>query len=73
MQPPRHAPRANKNSASNLMRGILHHPSFQAIEAAWRALLMLVRDLDETGLELYLIDLTLPELDRTHGSAAAES
>ena len=48
--------------ASTIMRGVLHHPSFQAMEAAWRAILMLVRDLDETGLELYLVDLTLPEL-----------
>jgi len=46
-----------------LMRTILHHPNFQALEAAWRALFMLVRGLDTDGeLKLDLFDATLREL-----------
>ncbi len=45
------------------MRAILHHPRFQAAEAAWRGLFFLVRRLD-TGseLQLYLADVTKAEL-----------
>lgn len=45
------------------MRAILHHPDFQALEAIWRATLMLVRRL-ETGpqLKIYLIDISKQEL-----------
>jgi type VI secretion system protein ImpC len=46
-----------------LMRAILHHPDFQAIEAAWRAVFLLVRGLDTDGeLGLYLLDITKAEL-----------
>jgi type VI secretion system protein ImpC len=40
------------------MRSILHHPKFQALEAAWRGLYFLVRRL-ETGenLQIFLLDL----------------
>jgi type VI secretion system protein ImpC len=40
------------------MRGVLHHPKFQALEAAWRGLYFLVRRL-ETGenLRIFLLDL----------------
>lgn len=34
-----------------IMRGVLHHPSFQAVESAWRSLGLLVRGL-ETGESL---------------------
>jgi type VI secretion system protein ImpC len=45
------------------MRAILHHPDFQAIEAAWRAVFLLVRGLDTDGeLGLYLLDITKAEL-----------
>jgi type VI secretion system protein ImpC len=45
------------------MRALLHHPAFQEIEAAWRALFLLVRRLptDET-LKIHLLDLTRAEL-----------
>jgi type VI secretion system ImpC/EvpB family protein len=45
------------------MRAILHHPDFQALEAAWRGLFLLTRRL-ETGSELkiYLIDCSQQEL-----------
>jgi type VI secretion system protein ImpC len=49
--------------AGELMRGILHHPRLQAIEAAWRAAFLLIRGLDtDTDLQVYLLDITLPEL-----------
>jgi len=45
------------------MRAILHHPDFQALEAIWRAVFLLVRQL-ETGsqLKIYLLDISKPEL-----------
>jgi len=45
------------------MRAILHHPDFQALEAIWRATLLLVRQL-ATGsqLKLYLLDISKQEL-----------
>lgn len=46
-----------------LMRAVLHNPYFQALEAAWRAVFLLVRQL-ETGpqLKLYLLDISEQEL-----------
>jgi type VI secretion system protein ImpC len=50
-------------STGDVMRTILHHPDFQALEAAWRAVFMLVRGLDTDGaLKLYVFDATLREL-----------
>ncbi len=45
------------------MRKLLHHPDFQALEASWRSLQMLVAGL-ETGesLSLHLLDVTKEEL-----------
>jgi type VI secretion system protein ImpC len=56
---------------TSLMRAVLHHPDFQALEAAWRAVFLLVRQL-ETGsqLKLYLIDISKDELAADLGSAA---
>jgi len=49
--------------ATELLQGILHHPRMQAMEAAWRAAFMLVRGLDtDSSLQIYLLDITLPEL-----------
>ena len=46
-----------------LMRAVLHHPDFQALEAGWRALDFLVRRLDTNGqLQLYLLDRSTAEL-----------
>jgi type VI secretion system protein ImpC len=61
----RHRERAARlhSAAGSTMRAILHDPDFQAIEAAWRAVLMLVRGLDtDGGLKLYLFDATRQEL-----------
>ncbi|MEK7407462.1 MAG: type VI secretion system contractile sheath large subunit [Acidobacteriota bacterium] len=53
-----------------LMRGILHHRDVQALEAAWRAVLLLVRRLETNGtLKLYLIDLSKEELAADLSSA----
>jgi type VI secretion system protein ImpC len=49
-------------SASHL-RGILHHPGFQALEAAWRAVHFLTRRLDTgTSLKVFLLDVSREEL-----------
>jgi type VI secretion system protein ImpC len=50
-------------AAARVMRGILHDPSFQSVESAWRTVHELVRRL-ETGpeLKLCLIDMTKEEL-----------
>jgi type VI secretion system protein ImpC len=55
----------------SLMRAILHNPDFQALEAAWRATFLLVRQL-ETGsqLKLYLIDISKQELAADLSSAS---
>ncbi len=50
-------------AAGKLMRAILHHEDFQALEAAWRALFLLVRGLETgTQLKVYVLDLTKAEL-----------
>ena len=47
----------------DIMRAILHHPDFQALEAIWRATFLLVRRL-ETGpqMKVYLVDISQQEL-----------
>lgn len=50
-------------AASELMRMILHHEDFQAVEAAWRGLSFLVSQLEtDSQLKLYLLDVTQAEL-----------
>jgi type VI secretion system protein ImpC len=45
------------------MRAILHHPDFQALEAAWRGLFFLVRRLESADdLKLYILDVSKEEL-----------
>lgn len=44
---------------SDLMRKILHHKDFLALEAAWRGLYFLVRRTDtDTDLKIYLLDIS---------------
>src|ERR1035438_7097223 len=52
------------------MRAILHHTTFQALEAAWRGVFHLVRAI-ETGsqLKLYLLDISQAELAADLSSA----
>ena len=51
------------DAAARQMRAILHHPAFQALESAWRALHWLISNL-ETGenLKIYLLDVSRREL-----------
>jgi type VI secretion system protein ImpC len=45
------------------MRALLHHPDFQQIEAAWRALFFLVRRLETSSdLKVFLLDISKAEL-----------
>jgi type VI secretion system protein ImpC len=53
------------------MRAILHYPAFQALEAAWRAVFRLVREVDtDSQLKLYLLDISKAELEADLGSSA---
>jgi type VI secretion system protein ImpC len=48
---------------SDLMRKILHHPQFQALESAWRGMYLLVREIDTDALlKLFLLDISKNEL-----------
>ncbi|MCI0639927.1 MAG: type VI secretion system contractile sheath large subunit [Gemmataceae bacterium] len=50
-------------AVSAQMRAILHHPDFQALEAAWRGLALLVSRLEtDERLQLYTLDVTKEEL-----------
>jgi len=51
------------NIISELMRTILHHPKFQALESAWRGLYFLVRRLEtHVDLKVFILDLSKDEL-----------
>jgi type VI secretion system protein ImpC len=51
-------------AASALMSAILHHPDFQTLESAWRAVELLIRRLDTDGaLKLYVLDATREEIE----------
>jgi type VI secretion system protein ImpC len=53
------------------MRAILRHPQFQAIEAAWRAVWMLIQQLQpDSELKIFLFDATLEELTADPGLLA---
>ncbi|MBI4874168.1 MAG: type VI secretion system contractile sheath large subunit [Acidobacteria bacterium] len=52
------------------LRAILHHPDFQALEAAWRGLDFLARGVEtDELLKLYILDVSLAELAADFGSA----
>ena len=56
-------------ATSEIMRRILHHPDFQAVEAAWRAVYFLVSRLEtDAQLKLYLLDISKAELAADLGS-----
>lgn len=51
------------DATSNLMRTILHHPQFQALESAWRGLYFLVRRVEtDTDLKIFILDVSQTEL-----------
>ena len=50
-------------AAGLIMRGIIHQPDFQSLEAIWRTVFTLVRTLETgTDLKIYLYDVTRKEL-----------
>jgi type VI secretion system protein ImpC len=50
-------------AAAGLMQAILHHPDFQALEAAWRGVRFLVSRVEtDEHLKLYLMDIPKAEL-----------
>ena len=56
-------------AAGELMRMILHHPDFMALEAAWKGLHFLVSRLETDALlKLYLLDISKEELAMDLGS-----
>jgi type VI secretion system protein ImpC len=56
---------AQDEAYAERMRAILHHPQFQTLEAAWRALDFLVRGVDKGGaVSLHILDITKDELGR---------
>ncbi len=66
---PREDPRQKEQAAKvdeaagAALCGILHHRDFQALEAGWRSVDLLVRSLETDGdLKLYVLDATLQEL-----------
>ena len=66
---PKEHPQAQELSAqvdaamSQIMRTVLHYPTFQRLEAAWRGLLFVVDRLEtDSQLQLYLLDLPKSEL-----------
>jgi type VI secretion system protein ImpC len=62
-------------AVSGQMRAILHHPHFQALEAAWRGVDFLLRNVDtDDTLEVGLLDVSRAELAadlRAEGSVSA--
>lgn len=51
------------SAISNLMRSILHHPAFRALEAAWRGLFFAVRRIEtDVDLKLFMLELSKDEL-----------
>jgi len=54
------------------MRAVLHHPDFQALEAAWQAAAWLIREVDsESRIRFYLLDISKEELAADFASAAS--
>jgi type VI secretion system protein ImpC len=52
-----------EQAMSAQLRAVLHHPAFQAVEAAWRAVHFLVTSLEtDEDLTLHLVDVSLSEL-----------
>ncbi|MHC4321129.1 MAG: type VI secretion system contractile sheath domain-containing protein, partial [Planctomycetota bacterium] len=50
-------------ATGELMRMVLHHPDFQALEAAWRGVYFLTSRLEtDSQLKVYLIDISKTEL-----------
>ena len=58
------------NALSGLMRSILHHPDFQALEAMWRGVDMMCRTLEtDSQLQIVLFNVTAEEIAADLSSA----
>ncbi len=54
-----------------LLRRVLHHPEFQALESVWRGLRWLVRNVEtDADLQIYVIDLSREEIAESEASKA---
>jgi type VI secretion system protein ImpC len=49
-------------AAGQHLRSLLHHPAFQRLEAAWRALHRVVTSVETDGLTVFLLDVSREEL-----------
>jgi type VI secretion system protein ImpC len=57
-------------AVGGLMRAVLHNQDFQALEAIWRAIFLLVRQIETSSqLKLYLFDISKQELSADLSSA----
>lgn len=57
-------------ASGELMRRILHHPDFQAVESGWQGLYFLVSRLEtDENLKIYLLDISKEELAADLSSA----
>jgi type VI secretion system protein ImpC len=55
--------RDTETAIGGILRAVLHHPRFQAVEAAWRGLALLVKRLDtDIAVHLFVLDATRDEL-----------
>lgn len=60
------------DTISELMRAILHHPKFQALESSWRGLYFLVRRLEtDVDLKIFIADTSKQEISDNLKSANA--
>jgi type VI secretion system protein ImpC len=51
-------------AASALMRAVLHHEDFRALESLWRSLVFLLSRIDTTGkVRVYIVDVSRAELE----------
>lgn len=61
-------------TAALALRVVLHHPAFQAMEAAWRAVSLLVRRLEtDNQLKVFLLDATRDDLARALNRGAPDA
>lgn len=57
-------------AVSTVMRHVLHHSAYQSLEANWRALYFLIRELETSPmLKVYLVDISREEVESDIGEA----
>jgi type VI secretion system protein ImpC len=64
--------RSVDDAAAGLLRAILHHPDFQALEATWRSVHGLVTEVEtDAGVDVRLLDVTREELQADDAAGIA--